>query len=220
MLTVRRIQDLKRYCNTKMEFGSRPDPAKNSDATAYLGYLDRAATYYLGRYATSVDNFRRILHRKLRRRGAYDSFDEAIIAGWIDEIVTKYIDLEILDDQTFATQKTRSLHSRGKSVRAIKGWLREKGISAEVTARALDLLREEYSDLDLRAAIQVAKRKRIGPFRRSGISRGETLDRDIRTKELAALARSGFSYAIARRVVDCPSEDELFLLLENTNELR
>lgn len=201
-----------------MDLRSRQDTASKRDASGYLEYLDRAASYYLGRYATSIENFRRILHRKLLRKGAYDAFDETVVSGWIDRIVNKYVDLAILDDQTYAVQKARSLHNRGKSQRAIKGWLCDKGIDANASTRALEILREECSDLDLAAAIQVAKRKRLGPFRRDPSGAGDRPEQPVITKELGALARAGFSYALARSVIDCESEDELHARLERSYE--
>lgn len=201
-----------------MDLRSRQDTASKPDASGYLEYLDRAASYYLGRYATSIENFRRILHRKLLRKGAYDVFDETVVRGWIDSAVNKYVDLAILDDQTYAVQKARSLHNRGKSQRAIKGWLRDKGIDANASTRALEILREECSDLDLAAAIQVAKRKRLGPFRRDPSGSGGRPEQSIITKELGALARAGFSYSLARSVTDCASEDELLARLERPYE--
>lgn len=201
-----------------MDLRSRRDTASKRDASGYLEYLDRAASYYLGRYATSIENFRRILHRKLLRKGAYEAFDEAVVSGWIDKTVNKYADLAVLDDQAYAVQKARSLHNRGKSQRAIKGWLRDKGVDADASTHALEILREECSDLDLAAAIQVAKRKRLGPFRRDLSGSGERPEQPVITKELGALARAGFSYALARSVIDCTSEDELLLRLERPYE--
>lgn len=201
-----------------MDIGTRPDTGKKRDATRYQEYLDRAASYYLGRYATSIKNFRRVLHRKLRRKGAYDAFSETVVEGWIDKVVVKYVGLAILDDQAYAVQKARRLHGRGKSRRAIQSWLREKGVGADAAAQALDALREEFPDIDLAAAILIAKRKRLGPFRRGPSSTGERPDQLVITKELGTLARAGFSYAIARTVIDCDSEDELRARLDQPYE--
>ena len=53
------------------------------------------------------------------------------------------------------------------------------------------------------AAAALARRRRLGPFRRPG-EREERRDKD-----LAALARVGFSYAVARRVIEAPSPEDL-----------
>ena len=192
-----------------MDLGTRPDTGKKRDAARYQEYLGRAASYYLGRHATSIANFRRVLCRKLRRKGAYDAFSDTVVEGWVNKIVEKYIDLAILDDQAYAVEKGRSLHGRGKSRRAIQSWLREKGVGADSVAQALDTFCEEFPEIDLAAAITLAKRKRLGPFRRDPSGSGERPDQLVITKELGTLARAGFSYAIARSVVDCESEDEL-----------
>jgi regulatory protein len=61
---------------------------------------------------------------------------------------------------------------------------------------------EVEGDMDLAAAKALARRRRLGPWRATG--RAEHRDRD-----LAVLGRAGFPYAIARRVVDAPSPDEI-----------
>ena len=64
-----------------------------------------------------------------------------------------------------------------------------KGVEAETAAEALS-----GAD-DMAAALAFARRRRIGPWRR-----GED-NRETRDREGAALARSGFSYEISRRIV-------------------
>ena len=55
----------------------------------------------------------------------------------------------------------------------------------------------------MEAAVNYARRRQLGPF-----FTGKVLD-DTREKQLAALARAGFSYDIARRVIDAESEEDL-----------
>ena len=63
---------------------------------------------------------------------------------------------------------------------------------------------EQVADPDLAAAIRYAKRRRLGPFQRDEIRRVER-----RQKDLASLARQGFSYGIAKRVIYAESPIEL-----------
>ena len=56
---------------------------------------------------------------------------------------------------------------------------------------------------DLRAACVFARKRRLGPY--SSMTRG----REQREKELATLGRAGFGYAIARKVVDAETIEDL-----------
>ena len=71
----------------------------------------------------------------------------------------------------------------------------------------MEQLNEEQPNADLVAAVNFARRRRLGPYA-SG-DRGER-----RLKDMAALARAGFSSAIARRVVDAEDIETLTEQLE------
>jgi regulatory protein len=60
---------------------------------------------------------------------------------------------------------------------------------------------------ELSAAARYVRRRRFGA---GHVDPGERADR--RTKELAALARAGFGYDVATRVLDAPGRDDLHAL--------
>ncbi len=168
---------------------ARPRPASEA-------YLERAATHYLARFASSVDNFKDVLWRKVDRRGLADGVDRATAQQWINGIADRFVALGLLDDEAFARARAGSLLRRGKPRRAIRSALLAKGVTAEVAADAVASLSDHAADPDLDAAVAFARRKRLGPYGASGA--GD----DHRRKELAAFARAGFSYQLARRVLD------------------
>lgn len=86
--------------------------------------------------------------------------------------------------------------------------LGRKGVAAEVIDQALERVAEETGVddprlRDLQAAAAYARRRRLGPWR-DDAAREERRDRDM-----AALARQGFSHDIARRVIDAESPEAL-----------
>ena len=95
--------------------------------------------------------------------------------------------------------------------------LREKGVAVATIERALETLGESSGDVELAAAVNLARRRRLGPYRPETHAKGRAkADRSNRKpvasereKALAALARAGFSYDVARRVIDADSIDEL-----------
>lgn len=183
------------------------------------GYLDRAGGFYLQRYDTSADNFRRILHRKLARRGVPGDVDQAELSGWVEDVVAKYVRLGAIDDFEFALRKARNLHARGKAQSRIKDWLRQKGVPADVAVSAVQRVAEGAPDMDLHAAMIVARRRRIGPFRRPSGGEPDMEESAQRRRELAILARSGFSFSVARLVVDAESEVALSARLDSGQAL-
>jgi regulatory protein len=73
--------------------------------------------------------------------------------------------------------------------------LRLKGVPPELVTRELEKVSGELSELE--AARIWARKKRLGPFRQNPDERSARRERD-----LAALARAGFSFGTAKAVID------------------
>lgn len=167
-------------------------------------YLENVALWYLGRFAATAKGLETVLMRRVLRAARHHGSDPAEGAALIAAIIARYRDAGLLDDQAFAQARARTLHERGLPLRAIAQKLRHKGVSGADVDAALASLSEAQAPadgrdsraLDRRAARAYARRRRIGPWRRAD-QRGAMRDRD-----LAALARAGFSYGIARETVD------------------
>jgi regulatory protein len=164
--------------------------------------LERAALYYLERYATSAANLRRVLMRRVLRSAEAHGTDPADGNALIDALVARYRKAGLLDDASYARMRAESLHRRGSSRRMTRMKLAAKGVDAEDIGQALASLEETAPEPDLAAACNYARRRRIGPWRKNG--RDESRERDI-----AALGRQGFGYEVARKVVDALDSDAL-----------
>ena len=157
--------------------------------------LERWALGYLGRYASSSENLRRVLIRRARRH-APEAAQQA--RAQIDQIVARYRESGLLDDAAYAAGRVASLHRRGGSLKTIRARLAGKGVPAEVAAEAVSGLRENASDPDIAAACAFARRRRLGPFRRAAADR---------QRDLAAFAHAGFSRRVAEAVLACGDEE-------------
>jgi regulatory protein len=153
--------------------------------------LERWALHYLGRYASSAENLRRVLTRRVRRRSPERVPAAAVL---IDALIARYRESGLLDDAAYAAARAQSLHRRGESMRAMQARLAAKGVAAAAIADAVSGLRAEAPDLDLAAACVFARRRRLGPFRRAAANHA---------RELGAFARAGFSRRIAEAVLGC-----------------
>jgi len=166
-------------------------------------YLRNSALYYLARYSSSSGHLRRLLQVKVMRSARAHDTDPEEGAAAIEALIADLLGMGLLDDARYAQERARILHRRGASMRAIRAELRAKGIEADDIERALAALREEAAEPELAAALAYARRRRLGPYRK------EDARQDYREKDLAALGRKGFSYELARRVIETGDLAEL-----------
>ena len=155
--------------------------------------LAEAAVYYLARFSTSAANLRRVLKRKVTLSARHYGDDSAALFAEIESLIAAYVQKGVLNDALYAESRHASLRRRGGSSRAIAGRLAAKGIDPDTIAATLAGSATKHADYE--AALVLARRRRLGPFR--------TGDRaDHRQKDLAILGRAGFDYETAARVID------------------
>lgn len=165
--------------------------------------LERAALSYLGRFDAPAAQLRRVLMRRVARSARHHGTDRAEGEAAIDGIIERFVRSGLLDDARFAAARARGLNARGVALRAIRARLAEKGVSTDLIEDTLVELAREVGSADLVAATALVRRRRRGPYRAAPERAG------MREKDLAALARAGFDYATALRVVDAPSAETL-----------
>ncbi len=166
--------------------------------------LNKAALHYLERYANSAEGLRRVLLRRVDKAARENRCEPDAATVWVDEIIARFLRAGLIDDRTYAAGRTASLRRQGESARRIALKLREKGVDGEIVQTALT--EEDGEDADaaeFAAACRFARRRRLGPMR-EGEQRRERHERD-----LAALARAGFTLDTARRVLALEDADAL-----------
>jgi regulatory protein len=161
--------------------------------------IERWALAYVGRFASTAENLRRVLRRRVQRRLPEDRSAQQAAGVAIDALVARYRASGLVDDAAYAAGRARSRLRRGQSLRTIRAGLVAKGVAGEDANVAIAALRNEGGDPDLAAACAFARRRRLGPYRRAAADSG---------KELAAFARAGFSRAVATAVLDCATPEE------------
>jgi regulatory protein len=179
----------------KDEQRSKPPGPRKKPRKVSPRYLENAALHYLKRYAATVSQLKRVMMRKVDRSLRFHGGERAEALGWMDALVDKLIRNGLINDQAYAEQKAQSLRASGRSARVIAQKLRMKGVSADVVEQKLAQATAEVSE-DAAARIW-ARKKRLGPFRREAQKRQE-----YRQKDLAALARAGFSFSTAKKIID------------------
>ena len=158
--------------------------------------LHRIALAYLDRYDTAQAGFRTMLQRRVWKAAQAHGEDPASFEAMIDAEVARMVEAGFLDDRRFAEGQVTAQRARGASSRGIAARLKAKGLEAALVETALAA---DESD-DRAAALRLARRRRLGPFRLR--ERAERRERDI-----AALCRAGFGFGLAQAVIDGEGED-------------
>lgn len=167
--------------------------------------LEKAALWYLERWSATGESLRAVLMRRVRRSAELHGTDPEEGARAVAAIVETCRRTGLVDDAAFAEARARTLARRGGGAKLIRARLKAKGVDDETADAALAALDAETpGDPDLAAAVVLARRRRLGPWRRDAAERAARRDRDM-----AALGRAGFDLDIARRVVDADDPAEL-----------
>jgi regulatory protein len=178
---------------------SRPTGPAPNDAA-----LNDTALAYLARYAATEAGLTRALGRAVdrwTRRALTDGTEADAVAAQaaqaldvVRTVVARLAASGAVSDAAFAASRTRRLVRGGRSRRTVAAHLAGKGVGAEVARAALAA---EETD-ELAAALVLARRRRVGPFR---VGDGDPL------RELAMLARAGFSRAVANEALRMPHDE-------------
>lgn len=159
-------------------------------------YLYNSGLAYLQRFPASTPHFRRIMSRKIERSCNYHKEqDREGSNALLDGAIATFTRMGLLNDDAYLQGMVNSLRRRGLSRQAILSKLQQKGLSSGEITRVLSSHEEESGNAlpaDFAAALLLARRKRLGPFRK--------IEAD-RNKELAAIARAGFDFETAQKIL-------------------
>jgi regulatory protein len=122
----------------------------------------------------------------------------------INAIIEKHKKTGALNDTAYAETKTASLRRAGRSARAIRQRLGKSGVATAIVSRVLAQSADHGNgeNAELKAALTLARRRKLGPFRKN------VAGPDQRRKDLATLARAGFSFDVARQVLGGRAADD------------
>lgn len=187
----------KNYAYSKQR--ERKPPKKISES-----YLHNSGLYYLERFAASKKHFISVMIRKVKRSCMHHTdqdYDQCITM--VNTLADKFERTGLLDDTIYTNGLVTSLRRKGKSRSAILNKMRMKGIEQDKTLETLERLdneqHESTEDAEMTAAIHLAKKKKLGPY-----FLGE--EPNVK-KSLGVFARAGFSYHVAKSVLDMNNED-------------
>ncbi len=183
------------------ELKKRRFPIRDEEA------LKNLALNYVSRFPCTTEKLKKHLAKKMR--DAIDAGEARPGDGgrWIDGVVATLTRIRVLDDKAYAEARAMTLHRRGRATAIIVRDLARVGAPEAAIVHARAALGETAEDPDLVAAARLARKKRLGPFATM------PLTYELKQKHLATLARSGFSFDIARRIISATDPTTLEDLL-------
>lgn len=153
--------------------------------------LYNIALFYLSKYEASSKQVSDMLRRRLKKAEMRGDEIPPEVSDWVASVIEKLQSQKFLSDQRFMENKIYRMTSAGKSNRQIALKMKMAGIDDDLVDSQL----ENTASDDLARAIQYVTRKKIG-FMRPEHERVEHYQKD-----LARLARQGFSLDTAKRAL-------------------
>lgn len=178
------------------EAKARQPRAARTPRPVTASYLRNAALNYLKQRSASRAMVRRTLVRRATSRLQVRALEPETIAA-IDRVLQALCDDGLINDAAFARGRKGSLAHKGLPARRIAQGLKLKGVDAAVIN---DTLADGIDDLA--QARRYAERRRLGPWSRKPQSPEQ------HRKDLATLARAGFSFAHASKALAPPQADD------------
>lgn len=177
-----------------------PLPDEVMPTARMLAWAKNSAAYRLSKRMMTEKQLSEQIARKAREK--FEDITAEQVAALSAEAIAFGYRMKALDDNAYAEIRTRSSQRAGKSKKAIRQTLVQKGVAREIADEAVS----EANDLV--AAIVYARRRAFGPFRRA------ELDDRQKAKELSAFARQGFAFEIGIRIFRM-NRDEAESLLQD-----
>jgi regulatory protein len=177
-------------------------------------YLTNVAKWYIERYNPCSGGLRRALMKRVNKGLREHGGDREEAIEVMEGVVKKMTDNGSINDLSFARRWVASYHRRGVTLRDIAQRLRAKGVPRAVIDEAIKELEDAAEhDPALQAAVAYVRRRRFGPWRMDPRKREER-----REKDLAAMARAGHRYHIARRVLELETLEDYLALEEEIRD--
>lgn len=165
-------------------------------------HLYNAGLAYLQRFPASTAHFQRIMRRRITKScRAHPDQDEQACIALLDKVTEQFQRSGHLNDEAYVGAIVYSLRARGLSAAMINLKLRQKGLTEDVIKEALAREDEGHENADLVAALRLARRKRLGPFA------VQQTEQDRRHKWMGTLARAGFGFDTASKVLEMDADE-------------
>jgi len=182
-----------------MKSGNRARQPRKPPPPLDPATLDAVAVRYVERFQTTRARLVRLLRQKLRERGWVEDGP----APDPEKVADRMVELGYISDAAFAEARARGLQRRGMGSGRVRASLSAYGVGADDAARAMESLEP------VRAALDFARRKRLGPYG------PPVTDPRVRERQFAAMARAGHAPRLARDILRAETAESAESLLDD-----
>ena len=170
-----------------------------------LDNLEKSAIKYLEKYLVSEYQLTASLRRKIIKASFFYKTKPEKDFELIKLIINKFKKIGLIDDKKFSENKALIYIEKGYSKKKIIFNLKSKGVSDENIQLGINSLKTTYVNSELFSALIYARKKKFITFEKKKI--------DENKKRLLQMSQAGFSYDIAKKIINLNSKKE-FLNLE------
>ena len=150
--------------------------------------LLKYAVDYLSKYDSSKVNLVNVLKRKILRLKT-PNFEKRKLINTVESIIIKLEKNNFINDDRYSSTKILSLSNSGKSKNFIFNYLIKKGVNKTQIQNNLNLMQQDNDNWELNSAKIFAKKKKL-------LEKDQSYE-----KNLAKMARAGFSYDICKKIL-------------------
>ena len=156
-----------------------------------INILKKNAISYLSKYDSTKKNLGQILRRKIIKMKKLEKKEKFDLHQLIPKILKELEDKNLINDKNFAENKIKNLFLQGKSEYYILNILLKKGVEKSLIKDTLINFENDNPNWKTESAELFAKRKKLGKFG----------DFKNKAKDLAKMARAGFSFDISSKTL-------------------
>ena len=172
-----------------------------------LDNLEKSTIKYLVKYSVSEYQLITMLRRKIIKTSFFYNTKPEKEFSLIKLITNKFKKIGLIDDKKFSENKTLIYMEKGYSRKKIIFNLKSKGLSDKNIQQGINSLEISYVNSELASALIYAKKKKLLTFKKKEKNFDEI------KKKLLQMSQVGFSYDIAKKIINLNNEKE-FLDLE------
>ena len=176
-----------------------------------LEFLNKSGLRYLSKFETTESQFKSFLKKKI------DVFEPNLStykkSEFIHLITKKMKELNYVNDLRYSEIKGEKIFNSGGSKKLLKFKLDEKGIDHDVIEKITEKFFSNTLD-EIQSALIYTKKKKIGLFYQKDLNKIDATN--LKNKWFGALARRGFSYEIAKKVLEIDNLSEAENIINRT----
>ena len=164
--------------------------------------LYNIALYYLSRYETTTEKLKAVLQRRVQKaRFAGDEVDSHA-AEWIEKVVADMQRQNFVDDNRSANNNIERWFLSGKSLKYIQSKLHLAGLAMSALLDFEAASGKDLAEWERSAAETFVRKKRLGHYRPAAEQKEKY------AKDLASMARAGFSLDLAKESLNICALDD------------